>query len=92
MKKIFFFLWLAISLTVFSDTSEGQELFKEAKCMECHNNSDFAGSTSKVKNFHQMDGAVDACQINNNTEWFDEDKKMVSEYLNDTFYNFKKEK
>lgn len=90
MKKIFLIFWLTISFAAFADDSEGKELFDEAKCMECHNKSDFAGSTSKVKTFHQMDGAVDACQINNNAEWFDEDRKMVSDYLNETFYKFKK--
>ena len=92
MEKIFLFLWLAITLTNLANAQEGKELFDEAKCMECHTQSDFAGQTSKAKNFRQMDRAVDACQFNNNAEWFDEDREMVSDYLNDTFYKFEKEK
>ena len=88
MRKVFLMLWLSASVNMLADVSEGKELFDEAKCMECHNNSDFAGDTSKVKSFHQMDGAVDACQVNNNAEWFDEDREMVSDYLNETFYKF----
>ena len=74
----------------FADMDEAKELFDEAKCMECHNLSDFGGETSKAKDYHQVYAKVDACQRGSDAQWFDEDSEMVADYLNQTFYHFKK--
>ena len=80
---------LLFSSAAFADAEEGKELFEEAKCMECHNSSDF-DSSKKVKNFHQLEGRVQACQLNTDAGWFDEDTHSVATYLNETHYKLKK--
>ena len=80
---------LLLSTAAFADAEEGQELFDEAKCMECHNNSDFDES-KKVKNFHQLEARVQACQLNTDAGWFDEDTHSVAQYLNKEHYKLKK--
>ncbi len=72
-----------------ADIENGQELFNEAKCMECHNSDDFKHS-KKVKDFHTLEARVDACQRNTDAGWFDEDTNDVATYLNETHYKLKK--
>ena len=72
-----------------ADIENGKELFNEAKCMECHNSDDFDHS-KKVKDFHTLEGRVDACQRNTDAGWFDEDTHDVASYLNETHYKLKK--
>jgi len=80
---------LLFSTAAFAGAEEGKELFEEAKCMECHNNEDFDNS-KKVKNFHQLEGRVQGCQLNTDAGWFDEDTHDVATYLNETHYKLKK--
>lgn len=72
-----------------ADAMEGHELFDEAKCMACHNNEDFNPKTGKAKNYNLLVGKIDACQIENSAEWFDEDVQSVAEFMNEKFYHFK---
>ncbi len=80
---------LLVTTSAYAGAEDGKELFEEAKCMECHNAEDFDNS-KKVKNFHQLQTRVDACQRNTGAEWFDEDTHDVAEYLNKEHYKFKK--
>ena len=80
---------LLSSSTAFADAAEGQELFEEAKCMECHNAGDFKNS-KKVNNFHQLEARIDACQRNTDAGWFDEDTTSVAEFLDKKYYKLKK--
>jgi len=80
---------LLFSTAAFAGAEEGQELFDEAKCMECHNAEDFDNS-KKVKNFHQLEGRVQGCQLNTDAGWFDEDTHDVATYLNEKHYHLKK--
>lgn len=90
MKMNYFYSLAFLPLFALADMQEAKEMFDEAKCMECHNISDFGGSTSKAKDYHQLLAKVDACQRGNDAEWFDEDSGMVADYLNKVFYKFKK--
>ncbi len=83
-------LLIGILLSSFVYADEAKELFDEAKCMECHNNSDFGGDTSKSKSYKEVHDVVIACQMNNDAGWFDEDSELVTDYLNNKFYKFKK--
>ena len=80
---------LALSTAAFADAEEGKEMFAEAKCMECHNSTDFSES-KKVHSFKQLEQRVQACQLNSSAGWFDEDVTSVADYLNQDFYKFKK--
>lgn len=88
MKKLFVLLFVGSHMLVYA-SSEGKEFFDEAKCMECHTSKDFTKGHSKAKNYKHVVTMVDACQINNNVGWFDEDIKEVSDYLNGEYYHFK---
>jgi len=80
---------LLLSTTVFAGAEEGKEMFDEAKCMECHNSVDFKNS-KKVKELHQLEAKIDACQRNTDAGWFDEDTHDVATYLNGKYYHLKK--
>lgn len=80
---------LIMTTAAFGGVEEGKEMFNEAKCMECHNTSDFSNST-KVHSFKQLEDRVQACQLNSDAGWFDEDVTDVADYLNHDFYKFKK--
>ena len=80
---------LMMTTAAFGGAEEGKAMFEEAKCMECHNTSDF-GSTKKIHNFKQLEDRVQACQLNSDAGWFDEDVTEVAEYLNQSYYKFKK--
>lgn len=80
---------LLLSTGLFADAEEGKEMFDEAKCMECHNTADFSNS-KKVHNFKQLEQRVQACQLNTDAGWFDEDVTSVAEYLDHDYYKFKK--
>ena len=69
---------------------EGQELFNKSSCMECHNKSDFGGEKSKARTYQHIKDYTDACQINNDALWFEEDVENVAEYLNNEHYKLKK--
>ena len=81
---------LFFTLTVQADIHEGLEMIQDAKCMECHNEEDFGTADSKAKTASQITSKVDACQRANDAEWFDDDTQTVSDYLNQTYYKFKK--
>ena len=80
---------LLLSTTVFAGAEEGKAMFDEAKCMECHNSADFKNS-KKVKELHQLEAKIDACQRNTDAGWFDEDTHDVATYLNGKYYHLKK--
>jgi len=74
------------------DSEEAKELFKDAECMSCHNNEDFAPKKDKTNNFKKLHSSVMACQQANDAGWFDDEALNVSEYLNKKFYHFKEKK
>ena len=80
---------LLFTTAAFAGAEDGKEMFDEAKCMECHNSDDFKNS-KKVKEFHQLEARVDACQRNTDAGWFDEDTHDVATYLNEKHYHLKK--
>jgi len=90
MKFIIIFVLLLWGPQVFADVAEGKELFDKASCLECHNIEEFSSDKTKVKKFHQLEGIIDACQRNENEEWFDDEVHSVAEYLNKEFYKLKK--
>lgn len=79
-----------LTTLAFADAQEGKEMFDEAKCMDCHNAEDFGGKDTKVTKYQHIKDYTDACQTNNDAEWFEEDVDSVTEYLNDKYYKFKR--
>ena len=90
MKFIIFTTVVLVSSILYaSDIEAGKELFDEAKCMECHNKEDFKYNKQKVKNMKKLHTSVEACAINNDAGWFDDETLDVVHYLNKEYYKFK---
>jgi len=87
---------LTISITLMLSTllsaqdENGAELFNDAKCMRCHSSAHFKPKEEKVSSFPKLQKSVNACALNTNTAWFDEETKEVVHYLNNKYYKFEK--
>jgi uncharacterized protein YrrD len=79
---------IILSSCVYADMTEAKELFNEAKCMECHNKSDFKVKEDKVNSFKKLHNTVRQCSFNTNTGWFDDETLDVVKYLNKEYYKF----
>ena len=80
---------LLLSSTLYAEDGEGKELFNDAKCMECHNKEDFKINKKKVANYKKLQNSVNACAVNTDAAWFDDETEEVVHYLNKKYYNFK---
>ena len=92
MFKYNFFLLLSgvlLSSTLQADMEEAKELFDEAKCMECHIPNHFKHKEKKVNSYKKLSSSVQACAINTDAGWFDEDADLVTEYLDKKYYHYK---
>ncbi len=81
---------LLISSTAFADgnAGNGKALFTGSKCGTCHGNEIYTSKDRKVKNLKALEAAVRLNDSKLNTNWFDEDVKDVTAYLNQQYYKF----
>ncbi len=90
IKIVIISFTLLFATSVYAQKEDGKELFDEATCLQCHNIEDFKDKDMhKAKSFTQMKDKVFACQLANNTHWFDDEVHDVSLYLNHEYYHFK---
>ena len=90
MKLVGSILFTLLVSTALFGSSEGETLYTEANCHDCHGgDSEFDSMNKKVKNLHDLNGWVSTCATNLNTGWFPEDENKVVEYLNETHYKLK---
>lgn len=89
LKTYLLVLLFLLTSNLYAEEGEGKELFTDAKCMECHNNSDFKVNTKKVNNYRRLQKSVNACAINTDAAWFDDETEEVVHYLNKKYYKFK---
>ena len=85
-------LLLSFTSLLAYDADNGHELYNEAKCSECHENSHFTDKNRKAKNYKELSNSVEACRYGTNADWFDEDRDDVIHYLNKEFYKYKVKK
>ncbi|QSZ42084.1 hypothetical protein GJV85_08155 [Sulfurimonas aquatica] len=85
----FLIILLFITLNLSANSPEAKELFNKAECMSCHESIDFSHKKDKVNSFKKLHTSVEACVINNEVEWFDDETLDVTEYLNKKYYFFK---
>ena len=83
---------IIFSTILCADTGEGKELFDEANCQACHENSSFSPKKNKVSDFDKLHKQVQRCEFANSTGWFDDEVIDVAKYLNSKFYHFKAKK
>ena len=83
---------LLLSSLLSAKDENGTKLFNDAKCMRCHTGAHFQAKENKVNSLPELHKSVNACAINTNTTWFDEETKEVVHYLNNKYYKFKEVK
>ena len=81
---------LLISTAVHANgnATKGKALFTGSKCGTCHGNEIYTSKDRKVKNLKALEAAVRLNDSKLNTNWFDEDVKDVTAYLNQQYYKF----
>ncbi|WP_044406057.1 hypothetical protein [Thiomicrospira microaerophila] len=79
---------LSVSSTGFAEGNpeSGKALHKEANCLSCHTANPY--STAKTPNFERLVKAVDFCNTNLNTGWFEDEVLDVAVYLNQKYYKY----
>jgi len=80
----------SFSALAYADVKEGQTLFNEGSCLECHNNEDFGDEKTKIKMFKQLESRVQACQLAGDDGLFDDEVHDIAKYLNKDYYKLKK--
>ena len=87
---VFVMTSLLISGTTFAagNAGKGQSLFAGSKCNTCHGTEMYTSKDRKVKNLKDLEAAVRLNDSKLNTNWFDEDVKDVTAYLNQQYYKF----
>ena len=81
---------LLISATAHANgnAANGKKLFTGSNCGTCHGVEKYTSKDRKVKNLKQLEAAVRLNDSKLNTNWFDEDVKDVTAYLNQQYYKF----
>ena len=79
---------LAISPT-FAKESTGEQLVND-NCQRCHDNGIYTRPNSIIHSYPALQDRVEFCDSAANTNWQAEQRNLVVEYLNDTFYKFPK--
>ncbi|MEZ5536752.1 MAG: hypothetical protein R3F02_14135 [Thiolinea sp.] len=92
MKSILFLAGsLLLSSGLYADepnVANGQRLFKESRCLECHGVDVFTRPDRKVKSLAALESRVRQCDARLSTNWFDDQILDVVAYLNSTYYKF----
>lgn len=70
------------------NAANGQKLFNESRCLECHGVDLFTSKDRKIQSLSGLEGMVRRCDANLSTNWFDDQILDVVEYLNKAYYKF----
>lgn len=89
--------WLAGPALAAPSAAEGAKLVQEKRCETCHNNKTLGDAKAiylrkdrKVTSWEQLKARVATCNSELNLQLFPEDEEHIVEYLNQTYYKFKK--
>jgi len=84
------FAGLLISTTAMAqgNAANGQKLFTQSKCNQCHTTSVYTKPDRKVTSLAALEAQVRRCDSNLNTNWFDDEIHDVTAYLNQQYYKF----
>ena len=89
MKVLILFVFIISMGISVSQANEGKELIDES-CVKCHNDSIYKKPKRKITSFKSLKARVTMCNTNIGTGWFPDEEIVVSNYLNDTYYHYKK--
>jgi hypothetical protein len=77
--------------------AEGAKLVQEKRCETCHNNKTLGDAKAiylrkdrKVTSREKLKAQVAACNSELNLQLFPDDEEHIAEYLDQTYYKFKK--
>ncbi len=81
---------LVLSSVTFAqgNVANGQKLYTESKCNQCHGTEVFTRKDRKVGNLKSLEAQVRRCDSNLNTNLFDDEIHDVTAYLNKQYYKF----
>ena|SRR5688572_30178483 len=90
-------LMLSAPAVAAPSAADGKKLVEEKKCELCHHNKTLGDAKAvylrkdrKVTSWEKLKAQVAACNSELNLQLFPEDEENVSEFLNQTYYKFKK--
>ena len=85
---LLFAIMLAIPVSgVAADISHGKSLQQE-NCMSCHDDGVYTRNDRRVTTLDGLSKQVKRCEQTLGLQWFDDDIKDVTAYLNESFYKF----
>jgi mono/diheme cytochrome c family protein len=93
MKILFSFLFIVFSLFAKGDKDikEGRALYLEANCNKCHKADDkYVPKGTKAKNLKNVKTWVKSCNNYFDSQWFADEEKLVTKYLNSVYFHYKK--
>lgn len=90
-------LAVAVPAAATPDAAQGRKLVEEKKCEICHHNKTLGDAKAiylrkdrKVTSWEKLKAQVAACNSELNLQLFPDDEEHVAEFLNQTYYKFKK--
>ena len=79
------------------DAAEGKKLVEEKRCEACHHNKTMGDAKAiylrkdrKVTSWEKLNARVALCNSELNLSMFPEEEEHVSEFLDKTYYHFRK--
>jgi hypothetical protein len=79
------------------NAAEGAKLVQEKRCEACHNSKTpgdakaiYLRKDRKVTSWEKLKAQVAACNSELNLQLFPDDEEHIAEYLNQTYYKFRK--
>ena len=88
---------LAMPVRATPDAAQGRKLVEEKKCEICHNNKTYGDAKAvylrkdrKVTTWEKLKAQVALCNSELNLQLFPEDEEHIAEFLNQTYYKFKR--
>lgn len=94
MPRIHSFLALGLCSALLApaavaETIDGKAL-QQSKCQRCHDDSIYTRHPRIVNSYPELQARVEFCDTQAQTHWNKKQLDAVINYLNDTFYKFKK--
>ncbi|MBI3772598.1 MAG: hypothetical protein HY272_07855 [Gammaproteobacteria bacterium] len=94
MPRIYSILALGLYSVLLSPVAlaaaDGGKALQKSKCQSCHDDSIYTRSPRIVNSYPELQARVEFCDTQAQTHWNKKQLDSVINYLNDTFYKFKK--
>lgn len=90
-------LVFALPASASPDAAQGKKLVEEKRCEICHHNKTLGDAKAvylrkdrKVTSWEKLKAQVAACNSELNLQLFPDEEEHIAEYLNRTYYKFRK--